>query len=157
MTIKINDLREAGESGGGLMGFWARGHHPLYDFVACVNAYTGADPNYDLRYVPARGLTEAAGGCVRHEWWRAVPISGEPGCTAYHPAEPRTRGAFPVTVTTVLRDRSNAQVQQTIDMHHRGCATGFARGVSWACRILDEIDPAVSEKLQQAYYAREAS
>lgn len=153
-AIEIIDLREAGSDGGGLMGYWAKGHHDRHAFADAVNEYTGADWLYDTRYVV---ITRPLSGPqpVRHEWWRAVPMSGEPGHSVYHSAEPHSRGAFPVTVTTIVEDRERKIAQRNIDEFHKGSRSGFAEGLNWALRQLDNIDVEAGEKLLARYRERE--
>ena len=153
-AIDIIDLREARSDGGGLMGYWAKGHHDRHAFADAVNEHTGADWIYDTRYVV---FTRPLSGPqpVRHEWWRAVPLSGEPGHSVYHSAEPHSRGAFPVTVTTIVEDRERKVAQRNIDEFHKGSRSGFAEGLNWALRQLDNIDEEAGKKLLARYRERE--
>lgn len=137
--IDIQDLRELE---GDAMGFWAKGHHPTHWFAEACNTYTGADAYYDRRYVKPDQC--------RHEWWRTVP-TGEPGMVQYLPAEPKSRGAFAVTVTTVIEDRDRRQTQREIDQHNKGRAAGFADGLNWALRQLDRINPDSGDALLRHY------
>lgn len=153
-AIDIIDLREAGSDGGGLMGYWAKGHHERYAFAEAVNDHTGADNYYDARYVHVSRLAYGPQP-VRHEWWRAVPMSGDPGHSVYHSAEPHSRGAFPVTVTTIVEDRERKSAQRNIDEFHKGSRSGFAEGLNWALRQLDNIDVEAGEKLLARYRERD--
>jgi hypothetical protein len=128
--MEIEESREI--DSGAVMGYFARGHFPVHHFAEACNDYTGADPYYDRRHVKADD--------VRHEWWRTVPVTGEPGVVAYHHAEPRSRGAFAVTVTTVVEDRDRRQTQREIDQHNKGIASGFAEGLNWALLKLDHLN-----------------
>lgn len=139
--ISIEESRELDT--GDVMGFFARGHHDRHQFAEACNEYTGADPYYDRRHVKADDC--------RHEWWRTVPVSGEPGVVSYHHAEPHSRGAFAVTVTTVIEDRERKQTQRWIDEHQKGRAAGFADGLNWALRLLDRINPDAGEELLRRY------
>jgi hypothetical protein len=139
--IQIEELRDLE---GGLMGYWARGHYPLHHFREAANYYTSADERYDERYV-----REAAS--IRHEWWRTVPVSGEPGMVQYCSAEPKSRGAFAVTVTTVVEDRQISASSRQIADHQRAEARGFANGLNWALRKLDHIDSAAGDRLLAQY------
>lgn len=153
-AIEIFDMREGGPNGGKLMGYWAKGHHERYAFAEAVNEYTGADCYHDSRYVtvPRRiGDPEP----VRHEWWRSVPISGEPGHNVYHAAEPHSRGAFAVTFTTIVEDRERKIIQRNIDEFHKGSRRGFADGLNWALRQLDIIDDEAGRKLLACYRERD--
>lgn len=154
-SIEIIDLREAGCDGGGLMGYWAKGHHDRYAFAEAVNQYTGADCYYDQRYVNVVSRNLGNIEVVRHEWWRAVPMSGQPGRIAYHNAEPHSRGAFAVTVTTVIDDRERKATQRNIDEFHKGSRSGFAEGLNWALRQLDRINAEAGEQLLKLYRERD--
>jgi hypothetical protein len=151
-SIEIIELREAGSDGGSLMGFYARGHHDRWAFSNACNAYTGADMQHDDRYVPTEWREKEV---VRHEWWRTVPISGEPGFFRYHSAEPRSRGAFPVTVTTIVEDRQRHRTERWIEEWRKGQSRGFGDGLNWALRQLDTINPEAGDELLRRY--REAS
>lgn len=139
--ISIEESREL--DSGDVMGFFARGHYERHKFAEACNEYTGADPYYDRRHVKADDC--------RHEWWRTVPVSGEPGVVSYHIAEPRSRGAFAVTVTTVVEDRERKHTQRWIDEHNKGRAAGFADGLNWALRILDNVNPEAGAELLRRY------
>lgn len=143
--IYIEESREI--DSGSIMGFFARGHYEQHNFAEACNEYTGADPFYDRRHVRTEDC--------RHEWWRTVPVSGEPGVVAYHHAEPHSRGAFAVTVTTVVEDAERKQAQRQIDEHNKGRAAGFADGLNWALRKLDRIDIDAGEQLLREYRERE--
>lgn len=135
------------------MGYWAKGHHDRHAFADAVNEHTGADWIYDSRYVVVTRLSGPQP--VRHEWWRAVPMSGEPGHSVYHSAEPHSRGAFPVTVTTIVEDHERKIAQRNIDEFHKGSRSGFAEGLNWALRQLDNIDVQAGEKLLARYRERD--
>lgn len=139
--ISIEESREL--DSGDVMGFFARGHYDRYKFAEACNEYTGADPYYDRRHVK--------GDDCRHEWWRTVPVSGEPGVVSYHVAVPRSRGAFAVTVTTVVEDRERKHTQRWIDEHNKGRASGFAEGLNWALHTLGSIDPDAAAELFDRY------
>lgn len=139
--IFIEESRELGSFE--VMGFFAKGHYDRHKFAEACNEYTGADPYYDLRYVEAEDC--------RQEWWRTVPVSGEPGVISYHNAEPHSRGAFAVTVTHVVADRERKRTQRWIDEHNKGRAAGFADGLNWALRKLDRINVEAGEELLRQY------
>ena len=143
--IFVEESREL--DSGDMMGFFARGHYEQYKFAEACNEYTGADPYYDRRYVHANDC--------RHEWWRTVPVSGEPGVVSYHNAEPHSRGAFAVTVTHVVEDRQRKQTQRWIDEHNKGRAAAFAEGLNWALHKLDRINPDAGEELLREYRERD--
>ncbi|RUM06774.1 hypothetical protein [Rhizobium chutanense] len=139
--ISIEESREL--DSGSVMGFFARGHYDRHKFAEACNEYTGADPYYDRRYVRPDDC--------RQEWWRTVPVSGEPGAVSYHNAEPHSRGAFAVTVTNVVDDHERKQTQRWIDSHHKGRAAGFAEGLNWALRQLDRINAEAGDELLRRY------
>jgi hypothetical protein len=139
--IEVQDLRDLD---GAQMGYWTKGHYPLHDFVDAVNHYTGAEPGHDDRHVSHIKQ-------CRHGWWRTTPVSGEPGMVQYLPAEPRSRGAFPVTVTTVIEDKSIRETQRHIDQYHRAEARGFADGVNWALRQINDINQDVGKDVLAFY------
>lgn len=143
--IHIEESREL--DSGEVMGFFARGHYERHKFAEACNEYTGADPYYDRRHVRSEEC--------RHEWWRTVPVSGEPGVVAYHHAEPHSRGAFVVTVTTVVEDNERKQTQRWIDEHNKGRASGFADGLNWALRKLDRINVDAGDELLSQYRERD--
>lgn len=143
--IHVEESREL--DSGDIMGFFARGHYERHKFAEACNEYTGADPYYDRRHVRSEDC--------RHEWWRTVPVSGEPGVTAYHHAEPHSRGAFAVTVTTVVEDNERKHTQRWIDEHNKGRAAGFADGLNWALRKLDRINVDAGEELLRQYRERD--
>lgn len=139
--IQIEELRDLD---GDLMGYWARGHYALHHFKEAANYYTGADARYDERYV---GETSS----IRQEWWRTVPVTGEPGMVQYCSAEPKSRGAFAVTVTTAIEDRQIKATTRQIADHQRAEARGFANGLNWALLKLDHIDAAAGDQLLAHY------
>lgn len=83
---EIHELREVG--GGSVMGWYAKGHHDRQAFAReateqwCIEGW-----------IPPAAVQQA--------WWRCVPTTDDWGypCSAFHPANPRSRGAFPVTYT----------------------------------------------------------
>lgn len=126
--IHIAELREAGSDGGSLMGYYCRGHADRWAFAEACNHYTGAVESYDVRYVKADR--------VRHVWWRTVPISGDPGHSAYHDAEPGSRGAWQATVADVLYRQEMVQTHRLIAEAEKRHSYGFSDGVNWCLRLL---------------------
>ncbi|NEI60951.1 hypothetical protein [Rhizobium leguminosarum] len=139
--ISVEELRDLD---GGLMGYWTKGHHPLHHFQEAANYYSGADARYDERYI-------ADPSSIRHEWWRTTPVGGEPGMVQYLPAEPRSRGAFAVTVSTIVEDRDIKRSTRDIAEHHRAAARGFADGLNWALRQLERINSSAGDDLLKFY------
>lgn len=129
MTIAIEPLLEAGEDGGGLMGYYARGHFDSWSFADACNKYSGADTGYDRRHVRAQD--------VRQTWWRTTPMSGQSGCYMFNVAEPKSKGAFPVTVWDGLETIYSEQSKRVIREFHRGKCNGVAEGVNWALRYVE--------------------
>lgn len=143
--ISIEESREL--ESGNVMGYFARGHYEHHKFADACNCYTDADAYYDRRYVRSDDS--------RHEWWRTVPVSGEPGVISYHSAEPHSRGAFAVTVTTVVEDYERRSTKKWIDEHQKGRAAGFAEGLNWALRQLDQINHEAGAELLRHYRERD--
>ncbi len=137
--IEIEELREAGSDGGELMGYFCRGHVPLYEFADAANHYSGADPRYDDRYVDYEKAS--------HRWWRCVPISGDPGMTMFDPAKPGEHGAFSVTVCESVTARSWLKSQRYVDDVRRQRENGFCDGLNWALQQLDNINPEAGKAL----------
>lgn len=96
--MDIEPLIEAGSDGGSFMGWYAKGHHDREKF------HDRVDHDYDLHRDDRRQFQPKE---VTHEWWRCVPMRGDPGMTMFRPAEPHARGAFAVTVMDVskLKDK----------------------------------------------------
>lgn len=141
--IEIEELREAGEDGGDLMGYYCRGHVDAHAFAQAANHYSGALDSYDIRHARADN--------VRHVWWRTVPIAGEPGQSAYHQAEPKSSGAWPATVCTSVEDRERGRANRFVEEWRKGREHGFCEGLNWALRALDTINPEAGETLLKRY------
>lgn len=142
-VIEVYDFNEAGEDGGDLMGFYAKGHHDRHDFAEACNHYTGADPVYDVRHVRA--------DTVHHAWWRCVPIAGASGYYRFDAAEPKTRGAFAVTLWDGLQRRAVRSASDTLRHWRQGRNNGLAEGVNWCLQTLDVSFPEASEFLLAAF------
>lgn len=141
--IEIHELREAGSDGGALLGYYAKGHVAHWNFAQACNHYTGACEGYDIRHVhPDR---------VKHVWWRTVPISGDPGMSAYHDAEPGSRGAWQATVADVLSARSVRNEARIIAEASQRHSYGFSAGVNWCLRVLDAGHPEARDLLVKAW------
>lgn len=131
MGIEIEDLREAGEDGGDLMGYFARGHFGGWEFADACNKRSSADAGYDRRYVRADD--------VRQTWWRTTPMSGQPGCYVFNVAEPKSKGAFPVTVWDGLAAINSEQSKRVIREFHRGRCNGISEGVNWSLQYVERV------------------
>lgn len=91
--MDVEMLREAGEDGGGFMGFWIKGHVDVAEFHAACLIYA----EHDLYDWDRREGLSVSPWMVRQAWWRCVPMGpSEPG-VFYADAKPGSRGAFPVT------------------------------------------------------------
>lgn len=146
-SIEIEDLREAGLDGGGLMGFYCRGHVDRYLFAKAANDASGARTDWDRRHVRAEE--------VHHIWWRTVPIAGEPGMSRFVDAEPHSRGAWAATVWTGIQDRHIRQARREVTTFNMARIAAFARGVQWAINTIDGQFPDAADKLLRSYRAQE--
>ena len=127
--MDILDLREAGEDGGDLMGFYAKGHHDCHAFAEAANKHNAAESWYDRRHVRADDC--------RHSWWRTVPMAGQAGCTMFVTAEPNSRGSYAVTVWDGLAKIESDTSKRVIREHHRGRCNGIAEGINWALKYVE--------------------
>lgn len=76
-----------------------RGHVDTEGFFDAVEAFEDFPEGATLRLTGALGFS----GDVAHGWFRFVPSTDpDDGGGAYWPAQPHSRGAFPVTYGTVL-------------------------------------------------------
>lgn len=78
------------------LGFYAKGHYELSEFLAAIElAYCSSQ--YSFQELTGTPIDQVK---VRHQWWRNVPVieNGVFQVTAFHPAQPHSRGAYPVTV-----------------------------------------------------------
>ncbi|MGY0790910.1 hypothetical protein ACW7BJ_16210 [Azospirillum argentinense] len=91
--MEIEVLREAGEDGGGFLGFWIKGHVDMGKFQAACVVYAN-DELYDHDRRDGMSITQ---WMVRQGWWRCVPMGGGEEGFFYSDAKPHSRGAFPVT------------------------------------------------------------
>lgn len=129
IAFDIEDLREAGDAGGDLMGFFSRGHHDRFLWAQACNRQNGAESSYDRRHVNSKQ--------VRHVWWRTVPMRDQPGCHMFATAEPHSRGSYPATVWDDLAEQDLKATKHVIREHHRGRCNGIAEGVNWALKYLE--------------------
>lgn len=158
MTIDIQDLREAGSDGGSLMGYWARGHHDVVEFATAVNAYTGADPVYDRRWVEPKQVAQV--------WYRTCQMAGEPkGTYEFRITEPGVPGAWKATVCEPLEDYAHKQSRMRQREHDRGYREGLSRALGFLLGQLewgwgkegltDEVRKHVARELRAAYSCAE--
>ena len=137
IMIEILELREAGENGGDLMGYYCHGHVDRYEFAKKANYDSGADAVYDIRYVrPEKCL---------HVWWRTVPL--DDGCSQFVPAEGPARGAWPATVCDCVEESRHRKASRAVDEWNKGRLHGIAGGVEWCLRTLEDISPESGEML----------
>lgn len=128
--IDIEELREAGEDGGDLMGYFARGHFEAEAFSRAANQYSRALTADDRRHVrPA---------AVKQVWYRTVQMQGEPsGTYEFRPAEPGTRGAWKATVCESVSDHSMKRVRERIREYDRGYQEGLSRALGFLLAQLE--------------------
>ena len=121
--IEIEDLREAGEDGGDLMGYFARGHHDTHEFAEAANRYSRALTFDDRRHVyPDK---------VRLVWYRTVQMEGETkGTMQFIPSKPGP-GAWAATVATPLVDFADKQYRARKREHDRGYEAGMQDAMTW--------------------------
>lgn len=135
----VGDVLELHESdGGGLMGYWMRGHVSRYEFAEAVNRYTGAAEGYDIRYCRSDNPSARWNrwGYIdpprmpRWVWWRVVPSPGGDE-SRYHEATPGSRGAFKATVFEwgSWMERERAHMYDEI---RRARIQAFTDGINWA-------------------------
>jgi hypothetical protein len=149
--FEILELKEIDDDGDliDLMGFFTKGHVDRWEFVQAVNRYTNADPVYDQRYIPLR--LDDKFNIVRHEWWRNVPVRGSNGSYRITNAEPRSKGAYPVTVTEIIADRRRRTAQHQIDNFNSGQRNGFIEGLNWTIRALENKNPELATEIIKMY------
>lgn len=141
--MEIIELREAGEDAGDLMGYYCRGHVDQAAFAAAANAYSGAVTSFDIRHVKPDK--------VRHVWWRAVQMQGQPKGTMEFKAALPGPGAWAATVATPITDRDIESVRRLMTEHDRGRLNGISEGVNWCLHQLGAFAPEVGEKLHRRF------
>lgn len=141
--IEVEELREAGEDGGDLMGYFCRGHASPYAFAEAANRRSGAESPYDSRHVRPED--------VRHVYWRTVPIAGEPGCSRFQDAEPGSRGAWKATVADVVIRHQMRTMRRIMDEGSRRHSIGFAQGVEWVMRLVETQHPEAAKLALDAW------
>lgn len=145
-AIEIMELREAGEDGGDLMGYYCKGHLPRHEFAKAANVYSGALDEYDIRYVRADRS--------HHVWWRVVPMAGQPGQSMFQGAEPNSRGAFPATVCESLSEYESKRFRYAQRRYDEGYRRGIQDGVNWALTWLDRADPEMGKRMLATFQAK---
>jgi len=131
MRIEILDLREAGEDGGGQMGWYAKGHHDPEEFVRAVQLYSGIDSYSDYKCARKDG--------VRQTHWRTVPIRGEQSCYCFHEAEPGKPGAFPVTVFDFANRHATTGFEDEKRVRNEGREVGQREAMNFAFRWVHAV------------------
>jgi hypothetical protein len=127
--VEIVELRESGDDGGDLMGYFCRGHIDRHVFARAANEFSGAFDHFDTRHVRAER--------ARHVWWRTVQMEGEPkGTMEFRPSLPGA-GAWAATVCESVVDHSHRATRRVIQEFERGRCNGIAEGVNWALRFLE--------------------
>lgn len=128
--IEIEELREAGEDGGDLMGYYARGHHDPADFERAANKYSGAEYGWDIRYVDAKN--------VSHVWYRTVQMEGQPkGTYEYRATQPGTKGAWKATVCSSVEIYRTKKARREIREYDRGYQEGLSRALGFLLAQLE--------------------
>jgi len=128
--IEIEELREAGEDGGGLMGYFARGHHNPQEFAQAANAYSGAEWGYDIRYVDAKDVSQV--------WYRTVQMEGQPkGTYEFRVAQPGVKGAWKATVCSSLEIHRTRKARREIREYDRGYQEGLSRALGFLLAQLE--------------------
>lgn len=144
--IEIEELREAGEDGGSLMGYFCRGHVDRDAFARAANAFSGAASSYDARHVrPER--------CF-HVWWRTEQMPGQPAGTYHYRAVAGPgAGAWPATVCECIEESRLLRARREVQADRSGHRRGMAEGVQWALNTLDGM-PDARDRLLAAWRAR---
>lgn len=146
LPIDIMEIREAGEDGGELMGYYCRGHVDRFAFAEAANSFSGASSFYDTRHVVAKA--------ANHVWYRTVQMTGEPkGTYEFKPSVPGP-GAWAATVCTSLYDRSFQDMKSRVKERDLAKANGIAEGVSWALQFLERRNPELMDAMLDAYRAK---
>lgn len=97
LELDIEELREAGSSGGDFMGYYARGHFDPEFFAERCNTYGPHIDSHDRRFVRPKH--------VRHEYWRTVMVEDDPGEFQFNKSE-KGPGAWAVTVADpIMQER----------------------------------------------------
>lgn len=141
--IEIQELREAGEDGGSLMGYFCRGHVERDAFARAANAFSGAASSYDARHVrPER--------CF-HVWWRTEQMPEQPAGTCHYRAVAGPgAGAWPATVCECIEESRLERSRREIQVDRGGHRRGMAEGINWALALLDDM-PAARDRILAAW------
>lgn len=142
--IEILDLREAGEDGGGLMGWYAKGHHHPADFVRAVQEYSGIDSYSDYKCAREADVIQTH--------WRTVPIRTEPGQFVFHEAKAGKPGAFAVTVFDFANRWATIGFEDEKRVRNEGREAGQREAMNFAFRwVLAVKGPQTAEELLTAW------
>lgn len=124
--IDIHQLREAGEDGGGFLGWYAKGHHDKETFCYVVNSSEGLTPD-SRRFIQTRH--------VRHLYYRTQMISGEDSQFQFVECKGPTRGAWAATVA----DLNGYYIDQQNKIQTEGRDAGRRQAINWTLdRMRDE-------------------
>lgn len=141
-AIEIVPLVEAGEDGGGTMGYYCEGHVDRVAFAAAANHYSGALSKYDPHFVRPEK--------THHVWWRTCKIPGE-DAYEFRPATPGQRGAWTATVCESVTDFRTKQFRIREKGFQDGRLAGIREGVNWCLEQLDFSHPDVRDMLLAAF------
>jgi hypothetical protein len=137
--IEIEELIEAGSDGGGLLGYYAKGHHDPVEFAQAANKHSGATSAFDPRYVDFKRVFQVH--------YRTIPISGDDGQFRFDPATPG-RGAWPATVCRCVDEFHTARYARLAAQRRHGFEEGVAAGISWALGMIEYgIGPRDAERV----------
>jgi hypothetical protein len=125
-AMEIQDLREAGEDGGSLMGWYAKGHHDKREFADAVQHYSGINSYSDYRRA-----TELK---TVHDYWRCVPMRGQEGCIMFKSANAGEKGAFPVTVFEFANHWAGHSFEEEKRLIEEGRGRGQREAANFAYR-----------------------
>lgn len=144
IVLNIEELREAGEDGGDLIGFYCRGHFDRYLFAEAANKHTGADSSYDRRHVRSEDC--------RHVWFRTVQMEGQPrGTMEFRPTTPGERGAWAATLWDGLVRDDFRRMRRILDDRNSGVLHGIAEGVNWCLRFMEHRNRNLHDAMWKAF------
>ena len=145
---EIEDLREAGEDGGSLMGYFARGHFDAVTFAEAANKYSGAAYGDDRRHVYAKDVVQV--------WYRTCQMAEQPkGTMEFRPTEPGAKGAWKATVCASVDIHAARQRRRQVLEYDRGYQEGMSRALGFLLSQLEwgRWDDKVSQTMRRSIAA----